>query len=86
MKVNHDFVLSASDPQPPVELERHYSVAEVAEAWGLSPDTIRRHFENIPGVIRIGHAATKKKKKYVTLRIPARVLRAEHGRMAGRVA
>lgn len=86
MKVNHHFALSASGPQPPAELERHYSVAEVAEAWNLSPDTIRRRFENLPGVIRIGHAATKNKKKYVTLRIPSRVLSAEHARMAGRVA
>ena len=43
----------------PLELEKHYTVAQVAAAWALSPSTIRRYFEGLPGVIRIGRAKTK---------------------------
>jgi hypothetical protein len=35
--------------------ERHYSPAEVAELWNLSPDSIRKIFENEPGVLVIGN-------------------------------
>src|SRR5258708_24303651 len=32
--------------------EQHYSVAELAQLWALSEKTIRRMFENEPGVLR----------------------------------
>ena len=38
---------STNDPA----LERHYSVNVIAASWGLSGNTIRRMFENEPGVI-----------------------------------
>jgi len=31
--------------------ERHYSAPELAKLWGLSERTIRRMFENEPGVL-----------------------------------
>ena len=70
----------------PIELEKHYTVAQVAEAWALSCATIRHYFEKLPGVIRIGRQATRTKRKYVTLRIPASILHAEHSRMTGSAA
>lgn len=32
--------------------ERHFSVAEVAKMWNLSPDAVRKLFEREPGVCR----------------------------------
>lgn len=33
---------------------------------------------DLPGVLKLGHAETKKKRKYVTLRIPERIVKAQH--------
>jgi hypothetical protein len=62
----------------PVALERHLSVSEVASQWNVSRDTVRRVFQDLPGVLKIGHSETKHKRKYVTLRIPERIVKAEH--------
>jgi hypothetical protein len=48
-------------------LERHYSVGEVAKAWGLSADKVQRMFRDMEGVFKIG-------KKHQTLRIPESIL------------
>jgi hypothetical protein len=56
----------------PVFLSRHFSVAELAGAWNLSEDTIRRLFENEPGVMIIHHSR-RRKRVYRTLRIPAEI-------------
>jgi AraC-like DNA-binding protein len=74
------------DTKAPVELERHYSPAEVAKQWGISVDTVRRIFADAPGVLKIGHAESKSKGKYVTLRIPERILRAHHARLSTEAA
>ena len=50
-------------------LERHYSVGEIAERWGLSEKTIRRMFENEEGVLQWGSPETRRKRGYITLRI-----------------
>jgi len=52
--------------------EKHYTVKELAEKWGLSEDTIRRLFRNEPGVVRIG---TRKRgtRRFITVRIPESV-------------
>lgn len=65
----------------PVELDAHYTVAQVARAWNTSRNTVRRCFENLPGVVRLCRPETKSKRKYTTLRIPARVLRSVHSRL-----
>jgi hypothetical protein len=53
----------------PREEKKHYSVAEVAKLWNLAPDTVRKIFAKMPGVLKIGT-----KGRYVTLRIPEQVL------------
>ena len=58
----------------PLELEKYYTVAGVAEAWSLSPNTVRRLFEGLPGVIQIGRAESTTKRRYLTTRIPRRLL------------
>lgn len=56
--------------------ERHYSVKEVAEMWGLSPGVVRGLFQQEPGVLAIGEPRPKfgRRRGKVTLRIPQSVL------------
>ncbi len=61
-----------------VGVERHYSVAELARLWRLSTRTIRRMFENEPGVLQWGNSETRFKRSYVTLRIPETVVLRVH--------
>lgn len=37
--------------EPPAPAERHYAPAEVAELWQFNVETIRRMFEDEPGVV-----------------------------------
>ena len=64
-------------------IEPHYSAAELAAWWNLSSDTIRRLFENEPGVLVIGDETCKsRKRRYVTLRIPESVALRVHRRLS----
>jgi hypothetical protein len=71
----------ATSAKLPVELDAHFTVAQIARAWNTSRDTVRRCFENLPGVLKICRPETKSKRKYTTLRSPARVLRSMHSRL-----
>ena len=62
--------------------ERHYAVIEVAEMWNLSTDKVREIFEHEPGVLVIGDRSPRYKRRYLTLRIPRRVLLRVHSRLA----
>ena len=61
--------------------ERHYSVAEVAKLWALSKRTVKRMFEDEPGVLQWGTTETVHKRGYVTLRIPESVLQRVHRKL-----
>ena len=61
--------------------ERHYSVDEVAEMWGLSPDPVRKLFEHEPGVLVLGNHASRGKRRYTTLRIPESVVERVYRRL-----
>jgi len=50
--------------------ERHYTVEEIAEAWKLSRDKVRRLFENEPDVLVLENRSSFSKRRYRTLRIP----------------
>lgn len=52
---------------------RHYSPAEIAELWSLSVDTVRRMFENEPGVLVFENPVRSSSRRFRTLRIPASV-------------
>jgi len=65
----------------PVEA-RHYSPSQLAEAWGLSVETIRAIFRQEPGVLKLGSTGTKYKRGYTTLRIPQEVAARVHRRLA----
>ena len=67
-----------------VHIERHYAVAEIAEIWNLSADKVRELFENEPGVLVIGERSPRHKRRYVTLRIPQKVLERVHHRLSSK--
>ena len=48
----------------------HYTVDEIAEAWKLSRDKVRRLFENEPGVLVLDNRGALSRRRYRTLRIP----------------
>ena len=62
--------------------ERHYTVAEIADLWNLSPDVVRKLFEDEPGVLVFGNDSSRTKRGYHTLRIPTSVLERVHRRLS----
>ena len=60
--------------------ERHYSVDELAELWGLSGDSVRRLFLNEPGVV-VFFKYRPGRRTYRTLRIPESVAQRVHRQM-----
>ena len=46
---------------------------ELAAQWSMGQSTVRRLFQDEPGVIRITHSRRRGKRDYVSLRIPAAV-------------
>jgi hypothetical protein len=67
-------------PPQTASMEPHYSVAQVAEQWGVSKDTVRRMFEHEPGVLVIEpeRGGMSRRRRYRTLRIPAAVVERVH--------
>lgn len=64
-------------------LEPHYTVAQIAEAWGLGRDVVRRVFEKEPGVLLLEADRPRfGKRRYRTLRIPASVVERVHQRLS----
>ena len=62
--------------------ERHFTVAQIAEMWQLSPDSVRRLFEREPGVLAFGcEHSTGYRRRYTTLRVPESVLARVHRRL-----
>lgn len=58
--------------------EKHLTVFEVAELWGLSHTTIRKIFESEQGVIMFGSDETRWSRKRKTMRIPESVIKRVH--------
>lgn len=62
---------------------QHYTVAEIASAWKLSEDTIRKLFRDEPGVLVIGNQKPRYgRRRYVSLRIPEFVVERVHRRLS----
>ena len=51
-----------------------FTLAEVAAIMKLSPDTVARKFAKLPGVVDVGTAETRNKRRYRVIRIPKSVL------------
>jgi len=73
---------STAEPPPPAvahgsdatAFERHYRPKDLAKLWGLDESTVRRLFQDEPGVFKIGHADRRDgKRDYMSIRIPESV-------------
>jgi len=54
--------------------EQHFEPSELAALWRLNSTTIRRMFQDHPGVLKIGKSNRRDgKRDYITLRIPKSV-------------
>ena len=63
-----------SPTDPSIVFGRHFTAAELGELWQLDESTIRRIFQDEPGVLKIGKSQRRDgKRDYVTLRIPESV-------------
>ena len=68
-----------------VATERHYSVTEVAELWGLSKPLVRRILRKESGLLIVGELGSGRKARRTTVRVPESVLGRIHARMRERV-
>jgi hypothetical protein len=63
--------------------EKHHTPADLSKTWALSVETIRRLFENEPGVLKVTNASGYTgRRRYKTLRIPASVAARVHRRIS----
>lgn len=65
----------------PDALERHFTTKQLGCLWSMDESTIRRMFQDEPGVLKINSLAKpdgKPKRSYVTLKIPESVVRRVH--------
>jgi hypothetical protein len=68
-------------PDPATAFERHYTPQELAEMWNFDPNTIRRMFDDEPGVLKEGKQGRRDgKRAYISIRIPASVALRVHAR------
>ena len=67
-------------PQEARIYERHYSPADLGELWSLSADTVRRMFENEPGVLVFENPVRSSSRRFRTLRIPESVAQRVYAR------
>ena len=67
-------------PAQETTFERHYSVEELTELWGMSDDFVRRLFLHEPGVV-VFFKQRPDRRVYRTLRIPESVVQRVHRRM-----
>jgi hypothetical protein len=61
--------------------EQHYAPNEIAARWCLNVETIRRMFQNEPGIVVLQGPIKKGKRPYKTIRIPHSVLERVHKRL-----
>ena len=61
--------------------EPKYTPEEIGEIYKLHPSTVRKRFVDEPGVIRMGHPGSQRRRQHFTLRIPASVVARVFGKM-----
>ncbi len=80
--------MHAAETKPALHLaaigQRHFTVEEVAAAWNLSPDKVRRIFQREPGVLVLENPGVYGKRRYRTLRIPESVVERVYRRLLKR--
>jgi hypothetical protein len=66
--------VSITAPDAATAFGRQFTPAELAELWKFDQTTIRRMFQDEPGVMKVGKSNRRDgKRDYVTLRIPEAV-------------
>ena len=68
-----------------IATDQHYTPTELGKLWHLSANTIRRLFEEEPGVLTFGAASpsrSPRRRRMVQMRIPARVAIRVHARLS----
>ncbi len=58
----------------PSPFERLFTPKELADLWQLSVQSVRRLFQDRPGVLKIGDSNPRGKRGYTTLRIPGAIV------------
>jgi transcriptional regulator GlxA family with amidase domain len=76
--------LAAVQPAGSRLFEHHFSLAELAELWSLSENTIRRMFEGEPGVMIFENPSRNPARRRRTLRIPQSVAERVYSRLSTR--
>jgi len=67
--------------EAPAPAERHYTPSEVAALWCLNVETIRKLFQDEPGVVVFQAPVKKGRRPYKTIRIPQSVLERVYKRL-----
>jgi len=67
-------------PTQETTFEKHYSIEELTQLWGMSDDFVRRLFLHEPGVV-VFFKHRPGRRVYRTLRIPESVVQRVHRRM-----
>lgn len=62
--------------------DEHFTPQQLADAWGVSTETVRQLFREEQGVLKIGKSGTRVKRGYFTLRIPKEVAERVHRRLS----
>jgi hypothetical protein len=62
--------------------EAHYTIAEIAKLWHMSPGKVRPLFEEESGVVRFGRPETRFKRSNLHLRVPHSVMMRVHTRLS----
>ena len=64
------FDAGAGGPSVPLPEGLVFSPKELGDTWKLSEQSVRRLFQDRPGVFKLGDSSPKGKRSYQTLRIP----------------
>jgi predicted transcriptional regulator len=68
----------------PDPFEQHFTPQEIASRLKIDQSTVRRKFQDQPGVVKIGRSDRRDgKRDYVSLRIPESVFRRVYGELVG---
>jgi hypothetical protein len=73
----HPISQTTKTPEMQTPWERHFTIGELTALWGYGRTTIRRWFENEPGVLKQGESRLRRgrKRPYVSLRVPESIAR-----------
>ena len=69
---------TTNPPTPPNAMEPHFTLKEIAKAWGISVRSARRIFRDVPGVSDVCNRHSLTSRAYTILRIPASVAARVH--------